>query len=104
MLFFFDAEIAVLTSLLNFSRRNRKNFVQCDKTISRIKSFELKNHFPQLFFCQRSPFFDNSAGIFSLKMQTNQQKWKFSWENHFLESASLEGNTAFLTNFPENVW
>ena len=99
MLFFFDAEIAALTSLLNFSRRNRKNFVQSEKTISRIKSFELKDHFPQLFFCQRSPFFDNSAGIFSLKMQTKQQKGKFSWESHFLESASLEGNTAFLTNF-----
>ena len=100
----FDAEIAVLTSLLKISRRNRKTFVQSEKSISRIKSIELKNHFPQLFFCQRSPIFDNSAGSFSLKMQTKQQKWKCSWENHFLEIASLEGNTAFLTNFPENVW
>ena len=104
MLFFFDAEIAVLTSLLNFSPEIVKILFEVTKPISRIKSFELKNHFSQLFFCQCSPFFDNSAGIFSLKMQTNQQKWKFSWENHFLESASLEGNTAFLTNFPENVW
>ena len=100
----FDAEIAVLTSLLKFSRRNRKSFVQSAKSISRIKSFELKIHFPQLFFCQQSPFFDNSAGSFSLRMQTKQQKWKFSWENHFLESAILEGNKAFLTIFPENVW
>ena len=103
MLFFFDAEIAVLTSLLKILRRNRTSFVQNEKTISRIKSFELKNHFPQLFFCRRSPFFDKPAGIFKLKMQTKQQKWKFSWENHFLEIASMEGNKAFLTIVPENI-
>ena len=48
---------------------------------TRIKSFEVKNNFPHLLFCQRRPFLDNLAGFFPLKIQTKQRKWKFSRES-----------------------
>ena len=88
-------ECSIDTLFKSFSQKS-KDFVQCDITISRIKSFELKNHFPQLISCQHRPFFDNSAGVSPLKIQLRQRRWKVSWENNFVECVSLQENKDFL--------
>ena len=93
---------AVLTSLSEIFSQNPKNFVRCDITISRIKWFEVNNHFPQLFFCQRRLLFWQPCRTFPTKNLKKQRKWKFSREIHLVESFSLEGNKAFLTIVPEN--
>ena len=85
-----------MTSLFKTFSQNPKKFVRCDITISRIKPFEVKNHFHHLFFCHCRPFFDNSAWAFPLKIQLKQRERKFSWENQIIECVSLQENKPFL--------
>ena len=99
-----DAENAVLTSLFEIFSQNPKSFVECEITISRIKSFEVNNHFLELFFCQRRLLFWQPCRSFPTNNPKKQRKWTFSRENHFIESVSLEGNKAFWTIVPGKIW
>ena len=98
-----DAKIAVLTSLFNYFNQNPKSFVQCDMIISQIKSFEVKNRFTHLFFCQRRLLFWQPCMSFSNK-NPKKRKWTFFGENNFIESVYQEGNNAFLTIVPGKIW
>ena len=99
-----DAEIAVWTSLLKIIGRILRNSVPSEEDKIKNQIIWSNNHFPQLFFYQLRPIFDNTAESFPFKIQRKQQKWKFPQENHLHEIVILEGNKSFLTIVPGNVW
>ena len=113
-----DAKIAVLTTLFKYFNQNPKSFVQCEMIISQIKSFEVKNHFPHLFFCQRGVLFWQPCMSFSNK-NPKKTKMKVFWrkslhwkclsgrEQRTFDSRSrkdlVEKWQSFLTSFRKKI-
>ena len=84
----------------NFSQ-NPQNFVKSEKTISWIKSFELKIIFLNGSSVSEDEFFDKSAGIFLSKIRETLRKWTFSSEGHFLQIARQDEGREFRQSFRE---
>ena len=98
-----DAVVAVLTSLLKIIGRNPKKFVHSEKTISRIKTLEVKTTFLSCSSGKVDHFLTSLPDVCRSKSK-QKTKMKVFGENHFLESVSLEGNKSFFTNDPGKNW
>ena len=82
-------------------RAKVRNFVQNEENNIKKQIIRSKNHFRQLFFCQRRPFFDNTARSFPLKIQRKQRKWKFSEKTISLKSLVWKGTKHFRQSLRE---
>ena len=97
-----DAEIAVLTTLSKNFGRNPKSFVQIEKTISRIKSFEVKTTLPNCSSVNVDLFLTTLQDFSRSKSKQNNENESFPEKITSLKLFVWKGTRHFRQSFCED--